>query len=83
MTASRITITVDADVAEQLRATVGPGEVSSFVVEAIRQRLRVDPVRAMLLDLDEVHGPLTDAERRTGDEWYDESLRRLSSMQER
>lgn len=83
MTATRITITVDHETATQLRAAVAPGEVSAFVVEAIRQRLRVDPVRALLSDLDALHGPVSSAQRKAGDEWYDASLRRLSSTPER
>lgn len=82
MTAARITITIDPDTAAQLRAAVAPGEVSAFVVEAIRQRLRVDPVRALLTDLDAIHGPVSDNQRKVGDEWYDASRRRSSSTPE-
>ena len=45
---------------------------NTTVVEAIRQRLRVDPVRALLDDLDERYGSLTDAERKEGSAWLDE-----------
>lgn len=45
---------------------------NTTVVEAIRQRLRVDPVRALLDDLDERYGSLTDAERKEGSAWFDE-----------
>ena len=43
MAATRITITVDEDVLNELKSRVGPGEVSGYVVEALRARLRKDP----------------------------------------
>jgi hypothetical protein len=82
MSAVRITITLDEDVARELKAHVPAGEVSAFVAEAVRQRLRVDPVRALLLDLDTIHGPLSDDERREGDEWHRRIMQQLSSTPE-
>ena len=83
MAAVRITITLDEGTASELRHHVPAGEVSAFVVEAIRQRLRADPVRALLQDLDEVHCPLTEDERKEGAEWLDQLLQHLSSTPER
>ena len=40
MAATRITITVDEDVLDELKSRVGPGEVSGYVVEALRARLQ-------------------------------------------
>ncbi len=82
MTAARITITVEEDLANELRQRVPAGEVSAFVVEAIRQRLRVDPVRALLDELDERYGHLTDDERREGATWFDEVSAHWSSTPE-
>ncbi|MFM7686713.1 MAG: hypothetical protein ACKPDI_12430 [Actinomycetota bacterium] len=82
MTAVRITITVEEDLAAELRDRVPSGEVSAFVVEAIRQRLRVDPVRALLDDLDQRYGSLTDAERKEGAAWFDELSAHWSSTPE-
>lgn len=83
MTAVRITITLDEDTARELKRHAPAGEVSSFVVEAIRQRLRADPVRMLLQDLDDVHGPLTEDERKEGAEWLDELMQHLSSTRGR
>jgi ABC-type sulfate/molybdate transport systems ATPase subunit len=65
----RITITIDPDVLDELRAQVPTGEISAYVVEALRRRLRRDPVMAMLDELDERFGP-TDAEsRKEAEQW--------------
>ena len=50
--ATRITITVDEDVLQELKSRVGPGEVSSYVVDALRARLRKDPILELLDKLD-------------------------------
>ncbi len=83
MAATRITITVDEDVLDELKSRVGPGEVSSYVVDALRARLRKDPILELLDKLDEMYGPLTDDEIAEGErEWHDVK-RRLSSTLER
>ena len=78
MTATRITITVDEDVLEELKSRVGPGEVSSYVVDALRARLRKDPILELLDKLDEMYGPLTDEEIAEGEQWWIEANERLS-----
>ena len=60
MTMTRITVTVDEATLAELKERVGPGEVSAFVVEALRQKLRVDPIVELLAQLDVMYGPLTD-----------------------
>jgi hypothetical protein len=82
MAATRITITVDEDVLDELKSRVGPGEVSSYVVEAIRARLRKDPILQLLDQLDEMYGPLTDDEIAEGEREWDEMSKRLSSTLE-
>jgi len=62
MTMTRITVTVDEATLAELKERVGPGEVSAFVVEALRQKLRVDPIVELLAQLDVMYGPLTDEE---------------------
>ncbi len=83
MAATRITITVDEDVLEELKSRVGPGEVSSYVVEALRARLRKDPILELLDKLDEMYGPLTDEEIAEGEQWLNEANERLSLTLER
>ena len=62
MSMTRVTITVDEDVLAEVKAIAPKGEVSAFVLEAIREKLRIDPVMRMLTQLDEIYGPVTDQE---------------------
>jgi hypothetical protein len=78
MAATRITITVDEDVLDELKSRVGPGEVSSYVVEALRARLRKDPILELLDKLDEMYGPLTEQQIAEGEQWMNEANERLS-----
>ena len=78
MTATRITITIDEDVLDELKSRVGPGEVSAYVVEALRTRLRKDPILELLDKLDEMYGPLTEEELAEGERWMKEANERLS-----
>ena len=54
MATTRITITLDAELLAELKSRVGPGGVSSYVVEALRARLRKDPILELLDKLDEM-----------------------------
>ena len=78
MAATRITITVDEDVLDELKSRVGPGEVSAYVVEALRARLQRDPIMEMLDKLDEMYGPLSDEELAEGRREWKEMSKRLS-----
>jgi len=80
--ATRITITVDEDVLSELKSRVGPGEVSSYVVDALRARLRKDPILELLEQLDEMYGPLTNQEKAEGEREWTEMKQRLSSTLE-
>ena len=79
MATDRITVTIDEDVLAELRTRVGPGEVSSFVVEAVRAKLQRDPVLDMLDQLDRLDpaGPLTREELTEGNQWLDAVLDQL------
>jgi Arc/MetJ family transcription regulator len=81
--ATRITITVDEDVLQELKSRVGPGEVSSYVVDALRARLRKDPILELLDKLDEMYGPLTEEQIDEGEQWMKEANERLSLTLER
>jgi hypothetical protein len=83
MSTTRITITVDEDVLNELKSRVGPGEVSSYVVEALRARLQRDPILELLDKLDEMYGPLTDEQIAEGERWMKEANERLSLTLER
>ena len=82
VTMTRITVTVDEETLSELKERVAPGEVSAFVVEALRQKLRADPIVELLAQLDVMYGPITDEELRDGEEWYDQMMQRLSSTLE-
>jgi len=82
MTAARVTITIDEETLAELKERVGPGEVSAFVVEALRHKLRIDPIKELLRQLDEMYGPLTEQELKEGAQWYDQAIQRLSSTLE-
>jgi Arc/MetJ family transcription regulator len=82
MTATRITVTVDEETLAELKQRVGPGEVSAFVVEALRHKLRIDPITELLQQLDEMYGPLTPEQIEEGEAWYDAAMKRLSSTLE-
>ena len=82
MPAQRITITVDEDVLNELKSRVGPGEVSAYVVEALRARLQKDPILELLDKLDEMYGPLTEDEIAEGEREWAAMNARLSSTQE-
>lgn len=83
MPAQRITITIDEEVLNELRSRVGPGEVSAYVVNALRARLQKDPIMELLDKLDEMYGPLTDEEIAEGEREWAEMSARLSSTLER
>ncbi len=83
MSTARITITVDEDVLNELKSRVGPGAVSSYVVEALRARLQRDPILELLDKLDEMYGPLTDEQIAEGERWWTEANERLSLTLER
>ena len=78
MATSRITITIDEEVLDDLKSRVAPGEVSSYVVDALRARLQRDPIMDLLATLDEMDGPLTAEEIGEGEQWWKEANERLS-----
>jgi hypothetical protein len=78
MATTRITITIEAELLNELRSRVGRGEVSGYIVEALRARLRKDPILELLDKLDEMYGPLTDEKVAEGERWFAEASERLS-----
>ena len=70
MAQERITITIDPEVLEELRTQVPSGEISAYVVEALRRRLRRDPVMELLDDLDQRFGPTSEASKKEAEQWF-------------
>ncbi|HRB04226.1 MAG TPA: hypothetical protein PLP26_12720 [Ilumatobacteraceae bacterium] len=75
-------MTVDAETLAELKQRVAPGEVSAFVVEALRHKLRIDPIEELLRQLDVMYGPLTEEQTKEGEEWYEQIRQRLFSTLE-
>jgi hypothetical protein len=83
MGTARITITMDEELLGELKSRVGPGEVSSYVAEAVRARLRKDPILELLDKLDEMYGPLTAEEIAAGErDWRAMSDRLSASLKQ-
>lgn len=79
---TRITITLDEETLAQLRERAPKGEVSAYVLEAVRARLRRDPVDDLLDRLDELFGPLDGDEVDEGESWWKSISQSLSSTAE-
>lgn len=58
----KMSITVPADVAAELRARAGHGNVSAYVTHALMRQLEHDRLGDLLMELEAVHGPVTDEE---------------------
>lgn len=78
MATQRITITLDQALLDELRGRVPTGEVSAYVAEARRARLRLDPIMEMLRIFDEIDGPLTDEEIAQGEREWNQMNERLT-----
>lgn len=58
----KMSITVPADVAAELRTRAGQGNVSAYVTHALVRQLEHDRLGDLVADLREIHGPVTDEE---------------------
>ncbi|MEU8197547.1 CopG family transcriptional regulator [Microbispora amethystogenes] len=58
----KMSITVPADVAAELRARAGQGNVSAYVTHALVRQLEHDRLGDLVADLREIHGPVTEEE---------------------
>ncbi len=64
MTTARLAISVDAELAEQIRDASGDGTVSGWLADAAERKLRAQGLKNVVADWEREHGPLTPAERR-------------------
>jgi hypothetical protein len=64
MTTSRLAISLDAELAEQIRAAAGGGTVSGWLADAAERKLRAQGLREVVRAWEQEHGDVTDAERR-------------------
>ena len=77
MTASKVALSMPADVLRLARKEVAAGRaksLSSFVAEAVDEKLRRDELSAILDEMDAVHGRPTKADRT----WAKRVLKRSS-----
>lgn len=58
----KLSITVPAPVAEEIRARAGRGNVSAYVTQALIRQLEHDRLGDLVAELEEAHGPITDEE---------------------
>lgn len=58
----KMSITVPADVAAELRARAGRGNVSAYVTHALIRQLEHDRLGDLVAELREIHGPVTEEE---------------------
>jgi hypothetical protein len=62
---AKLSITLEAEVADELRGVAGPRGVSAFVNAAVRQQLQANRLRRMLKDMEAESGPIPeDVQRR-------------------
>ena len=64
MTTARLAISVDAVLAEQIRAAAGDGTVSGWLADAAERKLLAQGLMDVVADWEIDHGALTAAERR-------------------
>jgi len=60
MSYSRLSVTLESKVADELRQVAGPRGISAFVNEAVRQQLQAHRVRKMLDRMEAKAGPISD-----------------------
>jgi hypothetical protein len=58
----KMSVTVPADLAAEIRARAGRGNVSSYVTDALIRQLEHDRLGDLVTELENTHGPLTEAE---------------------
>ncbi len=64
MTTARLAISLDAELAEQIRGAAGGDTVSGWLADAAERKLRAQGLKGVVADWEAEHGALTPAERR-------------------
>ena len=68
--ALKVSVSLPEDVVTEVRARVGPREFSSFVAEAVEQRLRLQMLGEIVDDYVAKHGPISEeASQEVDAEW--------------
>lgn len=79
MATKKYTVTLPEELAEEIRAEVGPGAFSAYVTRAIERQREHDRLGELVGRLEVEYGPVTDAdlaaaesERREIEQWFEE-----------
>ncbi|MEU5220067.1 hypothetical protein AB0G79_28280 [Streptomyces sp. NPDC020807] len=75
MATKKYTVTLPEELAEEIRAKVGPGEFSAYVTQAIQRQREQDRLGELVAWMVEENGPLTDEERAAADAEFRENER--------
>jgi post-segregation antitoxin (ccd killing protein) len=68
----KMSVTIPSDLAAELRARAGRGNVSAYVTDALVRQLEHDRLGDLLSELAEEHGPVTEEElAQARAEWTD------------
>ena len=62
MRTDKMSVTVPAEVAAEIRSRAGHGNVSAYVTQALVRQLEHDRLGDLVADLEAVHGPASAAE---------------------
>lgn len=66
---TKVSVTLESRVADELRRTAGPRGMSAFVNEAVRQKLQAARVRQLLDAMEREDGPIREELRREAREY--------------
>jgi hypothetical protein len=64
MTTSRLAISLDAELADQIRDAAEGGTVSGWLADAAERKLRAQGLREVVDDWQDEHGAFSESERR-------------------
>jgi hypothetical protein len=64
MTTARLAISVDSELADQIRDAAGGGTVSGWLADAAQRKLRAQGLADVVMDWQAEHGAFTAVERR-------------------
>jgi hypothetical protein len=60
--ADKMSVTVPAEIASEVRSRAGRGQVSAYVTRALMRQLEHDRLGQLVADLEDIHGPVTEEE---------------------
>ena len=58
----KYSVSLPEDLAEEVRAHVGPGGFSAYIAESLAHRVAMDKLGEIVADYEKDHDPLSDAE---------------------